>query len=161
MADEIFRRSVRIERPASEAPSRVASPMVVTARRSVFTLRRVAVAASMLMVAGISFEVGKRRESAPVLESAPRSARLPGTAVPMRAVPSVVDAATDSFVSAPAPSARQRPSGGPRSEAEIAVAGRSDTAAPAVAVVDVAIDTAAQRRAQVSRDAEADRKSVV
>ncbi len=197
---------VRIAPPAAEAPSRSASPVVVTARRSVFTLRRVALAASVLLVAGVSFEVGKRRETALVLESAPRSARLPGTAAPMRAVPSVVDAATDSFVSALAPSVRQRLRGGPRSDAEIVAAGQSDSgatqrapvgfsvpvplvaavpavapvvssgqvaspaqtvstsqpqarravqaAAPALAVADVAIDTAEQRRAAVSRNAD-------
>jgi len=120
---------VRIEPPATVAPSRAASPMVMTARRGVFTLRRVALAASVLLVAGVSYEVGRDRESAPVLESAAKSARLPDAPASMRAVPSVVDAATDSFVAAPAPSLRQRPRGGPRSDAEIVLVERGDSGA--------------------------------
>ncbi len=119
---------VRVEPPAA-APSRAVTLATGSVRRGMFTLRRVALAASVLLVAGVSYEVGKNREAPPSFESVPKSARVRGTAAPMRAMPSVVDVAADSFVAAPAPSVRERPRGGPRSEAEIVVSGRGESGA--------------------------------
>ena len=54
------------EAPVSRSP----------ARRSSITLRRLAMAASVLLVAGVSYEVGRRNDSAAVLVATPESAPL-------------------------------------------------------------------------------------
>lgn len=146
------------------APPGVVHP-AARMRARFFTLQRVAVAASVLLVAGVSYEVGKRRDSSVELAATPESVQLPSAAVRLRAVPSVVDAVPDSFVAAAPPSVRQQPRGGPRNDSDVAVSERSaptsrkaaNAAAPAVAMplstplpvvasVSVAPDAAEQRQ---------------
>lgn len=60
--------------PVAPRPSAVVAPSTVTPiAQRMRTLRRVALAASVLLVAGVSYEVGKRRDAAPALarEAAP------------------------------------------------------------------------------------------
>ncbi len=131
--DEPARR-VRVEPVAPGLPSRDASTVQLRARRRLVTLRRVALAASVLLVAGVSYQVGKTRDGTPATESAAPSARFRGAAAPLRAMPSVVENAADSFAAAATPLVRQQPRGGPRSEAEVAAMDRSDAAASTGAV---------------------------
>ena len=151
---------------------------VTPIRRAKFTLRRVAIAASVLLVAGVSYEVGQRGEGARERVSLIVPVRAPAKVVPRVSTPSVVDASADSFVAAAPPAVRQRAPAGPRNEAEVATADRADVAAkksasgasespraaasvqalarplPVVAA-DVAVDSTEQRRrdAQSSQDA--------
>ena len=100
-----------------------AVPGVTPIRRRFFTLKRAALAASVLFVAGVSYQVSNRvdkRATAtlviPVM-AAPRAA-------PMIATPSVVDAPADSLVVMVPAAARQRARNGPRNESEVAMADR-------------------------------------
>jgi hypothetical protein len=120
---------IRVE-PAAVQPSRDASTVQHRARRGMFTLRRVALAASVLLVAGVSYEVGKTRDGTSAAETATPRARFRGPAAPMRAVPSVVENVTDSFVAGATPSVRQQPRGGPRVDAELAATDLRDATAP-------------------------------
>ena len=174
--------SARIVAPSKPqiAPEPVAVPGVTPIRPSRFSPRRLAIAASLLVVAGVSYEVGQRRDQSP--RSQFETVAVQGTAKPARMVspPSIVDAPADSYVASPAPSARQRPQGGPRTEAELAASDRAEGslrrsavsgAAAAVPATQVPIarplETAApalvhdsvdvrRRDAQVSADAAAD-----
>ena len=102
---------------------------VTPIRRAKFTLRRVAIAASVLLVAGVSYEVGQRGEGARERVSLIVPVRAPAKVVPRVSTPSVVDASADSFVAAAPPAVRQRAPAGPRNEAEVATADRADVAA--------------------------------
>ena len=93
-------------------------------RRATFTLRRVAIAASVLLVAGVSYEVGQRGEGARERVSLIVPVRASAKSAPMVSTPSVVDAPPDSYVAAVPPAVRQRASAGPRNEAEVATADR-------------------------------------
>jgi anti-sigma factor RsiW len=103
------------------APVTPAVPRGASAGRAFWTLRRVAMAASVMLVAGVSYEVGKRNDSAP----APVTAELK-TSTPLRApsanVPSVVEAAPGAVALPAAPTVQQRVRGGPRTDAEAVVA---------------------------------------
>ncbi len=96
------------------------------------TLRRVALAASVLVVAGVSYQVGRTRDAAPVSEPAASIVMTDRAPRPM-ATPSVVDAVADSFVAAPAPAARQKSRSGPRNDNEAVVADRPSGAASGAA----------------------------
>lgn len=173
--DEVPTR-VRVVPPVV-APTVHATPDISPLRRRVFTLHRVAIAASLLMVAGVSYEVGTRRDtratSAPMASAT--SAAL--KAAPRAATPSVVEA--DSFVQLPASPLRQRPRSGPRNESDFAAAYRSDAVGakaaapvqpvapkalsmplPSVAVADVARDSVSQRPTRMAQR-QAEMQSVV
>ena len=113
------------------APSVEGGATVIPIRARMTVLRRVAIAASVMLVAGVSYQVGKRGDAAPKGVAMERSESASMPAAPMRAVPSVVDAAADSFMAAPAPSAQQRTRSGPRAESEIVVSGAGANAAVA------------------------------
>ena len=124
--------SVRIVAPTlSPAASSVADQTkhITPSRGRFVTLRRLAIAASVLVVAGVSYQVGQRGDRARRESVVFVSARAPAKSAPMIATPSVVDVPADSFVARPAPSVRQRPGGGPRTEAGMASADRVDNAA--------------------------------
>jgi hypothetical protein len=127
MLDESPARVV-ITPPAREVDAPVLpSDARVIVRKTFFTARRIAIAASLLLVASVSYQVGRRGDvvSAPAA-SKPMAAAAPA-ARPMNTAVSVVDAAPDSFVAAAAPSVRQTPRGGPRADAA------EDAATPAPA----------------------------
>ena len=124
--------TVRIVAPVTapvvaKVPERVTP--VTPIRRTMFTMRRVAIAASVLLVAGVSYEVGQRGERSQAASMVPVVAKSPAKAAPMIATPSVVDAPSDSYVAAPASLLRQQARGGPRQDAEAAMTDRSDNAA--------------------------------
>ena len=122
--------SVRIVKPPM-IPVPVVAPDVITNTSQdakvipigsrLRTLRRVALAASVLVVAGVSYQVGRTREAAPVSEPSASMVMTDRALRPM-ATPSVVDAVADSFVAAPAPAARPKSRSGPRNENEAVVA---------------------------------------
>ena len=165
--------------PAVESLSVESLPDITPLRRRVFTLRRVAIAASLLMVAGVSYEVGTRREQLELQAPPPSVASQTRTAAPRVATPSVVEAAADSIATQAVSPSRQRVRSGPRSDSELTVADRNDVAVaksaapvaaaparpmttkalsmplPAVAIADVARDSAAERAAAAQAGAEA------
>ncbi len=111
---------VRIAKPPAvvQAPPRPAPG--VTTRTRMITLRRVALAASVLLVAGVSYQVGQREAAAPASVVLNTSARESARSMAPRTVPSVVDAAADSYVAAPTPPVRGLRRGGPRvADAEV------------------------------------------
>jgi anti-sigma factor RsiW len=117
--------------PASTArPAGSATPMLHRMR----TLRRLALAASVLVVAGISYRFGVNRTISPASEGA-----APGTAaVEMAspaAMPIVMDTAPEAIALPSAPTVRMAPRGGLRGEQEVAasggVAARSGAVIPA------------------------------
>ncbi len=113
----------------SVAPSPDIAPGTVTPiRRQTFTMRRVALAASLLLVAGLSYEIGKRGDGAALEVPVPSAARSEAKSAVPRVMPSVVEAHPDSFVAAAAPSVRVKPRSGPRAESETTSADRSDAA---------------------------------
>jgi Putative zinc-finger len=143
--------AIRIVRPPVIAsastpavvPSPVASPVAPSARvvadqtvipiaSRMRVLRRVAVAASVLVVAGVSYQVGRTRDVASMAERAP-SVALAAPAAKRRAPLPVALATADSVATAPEAVVVQRASGGPRSEAEQSGADRSDVASGAAA----------------------------
>ena len=175
--DEVPTR-VRVVPPAA-APSVASLPDIPPLRRRVFTLRRVAIAASLLMVAGVSYEVGTRREHLEMQAPPPSVASQARTAAPRVATPSVVEATADSFVPPQASPLRQPVRTGPRNDSELTIADRTDVAVaksappvaaaaaqpmppkalsmplPAVAVADVARDSVADRAAAAQAGADA------
>lgn len=101
-------------------PGPLPTPVTLLRPRMV-SLRRVAMAASVLLVAGVSYQVGQRGAAAPESVAFDAARRQPANASAVRAVPSVVDAAADSYVAAPTPSVRALRRGGPRGgDAEMA-----------------------------------------
>ena len=157
-----------------------ATTAVTPLRLRVFTLRRVAIAASLLMVAGVSYEVGSRRDAR---EANAPAANTAMNAAPRVATPSVVEATGDSIVAMPQSALRQRVPSGPRLESGATLAdrgeARSATSAaepiplplpipaqpmsakalsmplPSVAIADVARDSVAERAAAAKAGAEA------
>ena len=124
--------AVRIVAPSvTPAAPAVADPAIkiTPIRRRFVTLRRVAIAASVLVVAGVSYQVGQRGDASRRATVVLVSSKVPARSAPMVATPSVVDVPADSYVAAPPPSVRQRPRGGPRTEAEMASAERAENAA--------------------------------
>jgi hypothetical protein len=123
------------------APDSGGDPKVVPIRRGVVTLRRVALAASVLVVASISYQVGRRNDAAlaPAMTEAATPLRV---AAPPKATPSVVEAMPDSYVARPAPSVRQKAVSGPRAEADVVADRAAEFAAPA-APAAVAVPTPA------------------
>lgn len=99
--------------PVVHTPGPLPTPVIALQTRMV-TLRRVALAASVLLVAGVSYQVGQRGVAAPESVAFDAARRQPVRAAAVRAAPSVVDAAADSYVAAPTPSVRTLPRGGPR-----------------------------------------------
>ncbi len=114
-----------IPMPAVSSAVRVTSlpaPRSAAARATrppMWTLRRLAVAASVMLVAGVSYQVGKRGDvPATALETAV-AVKMPRPSASLRTVPSVVDApSSQSYVATPAPAGRLVPRGGPRADAE-------------------------------------------
>jgi hypothetical protein len=135
---------VRIVPPATStvvAPEIGVDPTVVPIRSRVVTLRRVALAASVLVVASISYQVGRRNDAtlAPAMTEAATPLRA---AAPPKATPSVVEAMPDSYVARPAPSVRQKAVSGPRAEADVVADRAAESATPA-APAAVALPTPA------------------
>ncbi|MDZ7632813.1 MAG: zf-HC2 domain-containing protein [Gemmatimonadaceae bacterium] len=127
MARQVVTLLGALDAPAAPVVVRATAPVPTVrlrGRAPLLTLRRVAMAASVLLVAGISYQMGRSQDGAPAPLERPQAVRLPATAAPMRAMPSVVDGAMDSMASAPVASARCRgaptPRGGPRVEGEVA-----------------------------------------
>ena len=121
--------SVRIVPPRegpAVAPDVTTGPNVVPIRSRMRTLRRVALAASVLVVAGVSYQVGRTRDAAAPATTTAAPARAGAPAARRIAMPRVVDAAPDSYVAAAPPSVRQKPRGGPRLEPESPPAERVD-----------------------------------
>jgi anti-sigma factor RsiW len=122
--------AVRVERPApSGAVKRettVATP-IASRRAPLVTLRRIALAASVLLVAGVSYQLGTRHEPAPAAASLDRAAGAAPNAAPVVSTPSVVEAAPEAVANtlAAAPAARPRTRGGPRTDSEV-IAERND-----------------------------------
>ncbi len=142
--------------PAVLAPAPDVPSLRTATRRHLFTLRRVALAASLFLVAGVSYEVGKNRERPSLEVATPASARMPARAAPLQSVPSVAEIVADSFVATPAPSVRAQPRGGPRSDSPIIVSGQRDSIVSSRGAalgfsVAVASDTAAPRRDATAR----------
>lgn len=113
---------------AGVAPSVAGGATVIPMRSRMTVLQRVAIAASVMLVAGVSYQVGKRGDAAAKVVAMDRDVSASMRAAPMRAAPSVVDGIADSFMAAPAPSARQRTRGGPRAESEMVASGAGATA---------------------------------
>ena len=121
--------AVRVVRPPDGpvvAPDVMTDPAVVPIRSRMRTLRRVALAASVLVVAGVSYQVGRSRDAAAPAMVTADSARVAAPAARRMATPSVVEAAPDSYVATAAPSVRLKPRGGPRLEPESPPAERVD-----------------------------------
>ena len=90
------------------------------------TLRRLAVAASVVVVAGVSYQVGRTRDAAP---NEPAVSMVMADRAPRPMVtPSVVDAMPDSVIAESAPAARQKPRNGPRNDSEMSPVDRPDGA---------------------------------
>jgi len=135
---DVLPAPVRIVTPTPARPAAPATANMTAMPQRTRTLRRVALAASVLLVAGISYRVGVSRPTGDVAtarESAPavaRSARQPV------AMPSPGQAAAESIARPSAPmvgsAARSAPRGGPRAVAEVAAGAASPavgaTAAP-------------------------------
>lgn len=150
---------VRIVAPSPSpviAPSLDGGATVTPIRRRMVTLRRVAIAASVMLVAGVSYQVGKRGDAAP-LEAPARAERSRSAAVPMRAAPSVVDGAADSFIATPPPSVRAKPSGGPRADADggIGPSAAAPGPRPVVALAPVPMSAPAPQGGVARREQEA------
>jgi hypothetical protein len=125
----VVARSTSVER-AQSVETRTSSPRAATLR-STWTLRRVALAASVALVAGVSYEVGKRGDATSAVAPQEHAVKLPTAASSMSAVPSVVDASSDSFAATPTPAPRVMPRGGPRADApEVAAAEPPPVAEP-------------------------------
>jgi anti-sigma factor RsiW len=125
------RPPLRIAPVGTAAPVRAGAVTAVPASavsRRMRTLRRVALAASVLVVAGISYRVGVQQTVAPAATDAVAS-----TAVKRRAravLPSVVEVAPEAIALPSAPSVRVSPRGGPRAEQDLAAAGSAGAAPP-------------------------------
>ena len=115
-------RIVPSSAPAAVSPDRIVEPKVVPLQFRMRTLRRVALAASVLVVAGVSYSVGRNRDAAPATERAAVSALSAPAARPV-ATPGVVEAMPDSYVAAPTP--RLKSPAGPRTESEPVLADRA------------------------------------
>lgn len=119
-------RIVPSSAPAAVSPDRIVEPKVVRFQFRMRTLRRVALAASVLVVAGVSYSVGRNRDAAPAMERAAVSALSAPAARPV-ATPGAVQAMPDSYVAAPAPAPapRLKSPAGPRTEGEPVLADRA------------------------------------
>jgi Putative zinc-finger len=112
--DEAPAAPVRIVAPA---PTVVPGTKVIPLRTHMITLRRVAMAASVLLVAGVSYQVGRTKESAAEATPAAPSAPKPSALGADR--PSVVTSPAENALQYNAmPPARTVPRGGPRAESE-------------------------------------------
>ena len=96
--------------PAMSRGAAVAPPRLTPIARRVVTLRRVAIAASVLLVAGVSYEVGQRRDAASVATA--EAARTPAAFESPTSAPSVTTVTVDSIAAPAAPTLRVAPSGG-------------------------------------------------
>ncbi len=115
-------RIVPSSAPAAVSPDRIVEPKVVPLQFRMRTMRRVALAASVLVVAGVSYSVGRNRDAAPATERAAVSALSAPAARPV-ATPGAVQAMPDSYVAAPTP--RLKSPAGPRTESEPVLADRA------------------------------------
>lgn len=121
--------------PAMSRGAAVAPPRVTPIARRVVTLRRVALAASVLLVAGVSYEVGQRRDAASVATI--EAARSPAAFEAPTSAPSVTIVTVDSIAAPAAPTVRVAPTGGaPLMRHDVIVAARPT--APSAAPVSVA-----------------------
>lgn len=98
---------------ATVAPASV-QPQVTPLGRRMVTLRRVALAASVLLVAGVSYEVGQRREV--TLDTATEADAAPTGMAPPPSEPSVMDSAQEAFAPPAAPTVQSAPRAGQRDE---------------------------------------------
>jgi anti-sigma factor RsiW len=134
---------------------------VMPIRRATFTLRRLAIAASVMLVAGVSYQVGHRGDGARERAAMIVPVRAPALSAPMVSTPSVVDAPADSYVAPAPPAARQRAPAGPRNEAEVATSDRIADYASKKASAEKPVTPPAQKAAMqplpvVSADVAAD-----
>ncbi|MBC7844234.1 MAG: zf-HC2 domain-containing protein [Gemmatimonadaceae bacterium] len=125
--------AVRIVTPAvapavaDVAPPKARTDATVIPMFSRFrTVRRVAVAASVLVVAGVSYQVGRTRDAAPN-EPAVSMVMADRASRPL-VTPSVVDAMPGSDIAESAPAAQQKPRNGPRNDSEMSPADRPEGA---------------------------------
>ena len=104
-------------RPEAVTPIATAPPM----RRRVFTLRRVVLAASLMLVAGVSYELGKTDDAASTSRALASAKQSATSTRRMTAAPSVVDEpeGQPGFAQAPPPAA-MRAQSGPRAESDVA-----------------------------------------
>ena len=133
---DVLPAPLRIVTPTPARPVALASANVTAMPQRMRTLRRVALAASVLVVAGLGYRVGVGRTTGDVAtarESAPaeaRSARQP-VAMPSRdqaAAESIARPSAPTVGSGPRSAPRSAPRGGPRAESEVA----AGAASPAV-----------------------------
>jgi anti-sigma factor RsiW len=111
--------------PTSASELRPQAARGATPRRTVFTLRRIALAASLGMVAGISYQIGTNKEASS--SAKPESVALPMTASPAREAAPAVAAAPSAMVNPPAGGlSRETRGGGPNLGADSAVPDRAD-----------------------------------
>jgi hypothetical protein len=165
MLDEAPARAT-IAAPPAAAPVRARTPAPARTARPWVTLRRVAVAASFLVVAGVSYRMGDRDEP---LASPAATEAAPVAKTRLRALapePSVVaSSASESLLTARVPSVRVSPRGGPRAEssedaavhaapvaspAEPPAMQRAPLAAPAVSAARSATPAASSSQSVVS-----------
>ncbi len=125
--DDVALPPLRVEAAPTRAAA-LASVQVTPLQQRMRTLRRVALAASVLAVAGISYRVGVTRNGVDVAERNV-AARSMSRSSPLTAAPSVVEASPDAFQVPSAPTVRAAPRGGPRAEQEVVM---SAPAAPLV-----------------------------
>ncbi len=110
---------VRIDAPVrQEAVTPITTAPAM--RRRVFTLRRVALAASLMLVAGVSYELGKTGDAAATSRALASAKQSATSARHVTAAPSVVDApdVQQGFTQA-APPAAMRAQSGPRAESDV------------------------------------------
>ena len=154
--DEVPAAPVRVVPPQAAAPA--AGTPVTPLRARMLTLRRVAIAASVMLVAGVSYQVGRSKDTSAVLEAPVPSAIKPQSVVVQ---PSVVTSADEpSAEYAPMPQARSAVPSGPRAalDAGGGAGASANTIAEAPQVPLVAVPTprvdalpeASQRRVAVA-----------
>ena len=149
--------------PAMSRGAAVAPPRLTPIARRVVTLRRVAIAASVLLVAGVSYEVGQRRDAASVATA--EAARTPAAFESPTSAPSVTTVTVDSIAAPAAPTLRVAPSGGAslmRHDAIVAARPTAPSAAPVSLAPPITPTPPAPSVAELSRQkAVADLQSVV
>jgi len=128
---DVLPAPVRIVAPTPVRPVALATATVTSMQRRIRTLRRVALAASALVVAGISYRVGVSRTTGDVATARESAPAVASSAQQPVLMPSAGVAAAESIERSSAPTVRIAPRVGSSAESEV-VAG---TASPAVDVV--------------------------
>lgn len=138
--------------PAMSRGAAVAPPRVTPIASRVVTLRRVALAASVLLVAGVSYEVGQRRDAASVATT--EAARMPAAFESATSAPSVTTVTVDSIAAPAAPTVRVAPTGGAplmRHDAIVASRPSAPSAAPVSLAPPITATPPAPSVAELSR----------